>query len=68
MGRGKLIVISRNANTGVAEKTDQPEEERRRINAFLESTRRGPLETLILQAEHRKRAGGWQVPEQGVGR
>jgi len=48
------LVISRNANTGVAEKTDQPEEERERINAFLEATRRGPLETLILQAEHRK--------------
>jgi UDP:flavonoid glycosyltransferase YjiC (YdhE family) len=48
------LVISRNANTGVVEKTEQPEEERERINAFLEATRRGALETLILQAEHRK--------------
>ncbi|UCF99102.1 MAG: glycosyltransferase family 1 protein [Spirochaetaceae bacterium] len=48
------LVISRNANTGVAENTEQPEEERERINAFLEATRRGPLETLMLQAEHRK--------------
>ena len=48
------LVISRNANTGVAEKTEQPKEERERINAFLEATREGPLETLILQAEHRK--------------
>jgi len=48
------LVISRNANTGVAEDTEQPEEERRRIKAFLDSTRQGPLETLILQAEHRK--------------
>jgi len=48
------LVISRNANTGVAERTEQPQEERERINAFLEATREGPLETLILQAEHRK--------------
>ena len=48
------LVISRNANTGIAEKTEQPQEEQERISAFLEATRRGPLETLILQAEHRK--------------
>jgi UDP:flavonoid glycosyltransferase YjiC (YdhE family) len=48
------LVISRNANTGIAEKTEQPKEEQERISAFLEATRRGALETLMLQAEHRK--------------
>jgi hypothetical protein len=48
------LVTSRNANTGIAEKTQQPKEEQERISAFLEATRRGPLETLIFQAEQRK--------------
>lgn len=46
--------INRNANTGVARTTNQPEEEKERLEAFLEATRAGAVETLLLQAEHRE--------------
>jgi UDP:flavonoid glycosyltransferase YjiC (YdhE family) len=48
------LTVNRNANTGVAQSTNQPEEERRRLEAFLESTKRGAVETLMLQSRDRR--------------
>jgi UDP:flavonoid glycosyltransferase YjiC (YdhE family) len=48
------LTINRNVNTGVAVKTRQPEKERERLNNFLESTRMGAIETLMLQACDRR--------------
>jgi MGT family glycosyltransferase len=47
--------VSRNANTGIASRTVQPAEEKRRLEAFLAATRRGGVETLLLQSAHRRR-------------
>jgi UDP:flavonoid glycosyltransferase YjiC (YdhE family) len=52
--RFRKIQTSANANTGLADTTRQPEEEQRRLLEFLESTKRGAIETLALQARHRK--------------
>jgi UDP:flavonoid glycosyltransferase YjiC (YdhE family) len=49
------LSVSRNANTGIAERTRQPRSERKRLQAFLAATRRGSVETLMLQAAHRRR-------------
>jgi UDP:flavonoid glycosyltransferase YjiC (YdhE family) len=57
MSRGvrfQRLVTSSNINTGIAQKTDQPEEERRRLDAFLEATKKGPIETLLVQTRDRK--------------
>jgi UDP:flavonoid glycosyltransferase YjiC (YdhE family) len=48
------LLVNRNANTGVAQSTQQPEEERKRLHDFLESTKRGAVETLMLQSRDRK--------------
>ncbi|TFG62785.1 MAG: glycosyl transferase, partial [Spirochaetales bacterium] len=48
------LEITRNANTGVAEKTEQPAEEAERIRAFIEATKRGALETLRFQNRNRQ--------------
>ena len=48
------LTISRNANIGSAGKTRQPREEQERLDAFLDATRAGAVETLLLQARHRK--------------
>jgi hypothetical protein len=49
------LQVNRNANTGIAQKTDQPDEEKDRLDEFLQSTYHGPVETLIVQSRHRKR-------------
>jgi hypothetical protein len=48
------IEINRNANTGIAVKTQQVKTETERIEAFIEATRSGPAATLMFQGEHRK--------------
>ncbi len=48
------IDISKNKNTGKAEKTIQPNSEQERLEEFFESTRKGAIETLITQSNHRK--------------
>ena len=46
--------ISRNANTGVAQQTDQAQSEAERLAAFFRATREGPIATLTLQSRHRR--------------
>ena len=56
-GRGLRFVelaISSNANIGAAGRTRQPRDEQERLEAFLDATRKGAVETLLLQARHRK--------------
>jgi len=48
------LLVNRNANTGVAQRTRQPKEEQKKLRRFLESTKRGAVETLILQSKDRK--------------
>lgn len=48
------LTISRNANIGSAGTTRQSLEEQKRLDAFLDATRAGAIETLVLQARHRK--------------
>ncbi len=48
------IDINANKNIGKAESTNQPDEERMRLEEFFDSTRKGPIETLITQSHHRK--------------
>ena len=53
-GMGFLdLRINRNANTGRATATAQGRTERRRLQEFLQSTHRGPIETLRTQNRHR---------------
>ncbi|MGY0019919.1 glycosyltransferase [Streptomyces sp. YJ-C3] len=52
--RFEELVVTRNANTGVAESTAQSAQEARRLSAFLEATRRGAVSALITQAAHRR--------------
>ncbi|MGW6542339.1 glycosyltransferase [Streptomyces massasporeus] len=48
------LTVTRNANTGVAERTDQAARETARLAEFLRATRGGPVETLLTQARHRR--------------
>ncbi|MET9390860.1 glycosyltransferase [Streptomyces sp. NPDC006624] len=48
------LTVTRNANTGVAERTDQAAREAARLGEFLTATRHGPVETLLTQARHRR--------------
>ncbi|MFF8675238.1 glycosyltransferase [Streptomyces sp. NPDC015242] len=48
------LTVTRNANTGVAERTDQTAREAARLGEFLAATRHGPVETLLTQARHRR--------------
>jgi UDP:flavonoid glycosyltransferase YjiC (YdhE family) len=48
------IEISRNANTGIVQKTEQEQAEAERLAAFVEATKLGPIATLTYQAHHRK--------------
>jgi UDP:flavonoid glycosyltransferase YjiC (YdhE family) len=48
------LLVNRNANTGIAQATDQPEQERRRLEAFLESTKRGAAAALLQQSRDRR--------------
>ncbi|KMO94496.1 glycosyltransferase [Streptomyces roseus] len=46
--------IGRNANTGIARRTLQGEDEARRLEEFLEATRAGAVPALLVQARHRR--------------
>ncbi|MEU9735937.1 glycosyltransferase [Streptomyces sp. NPDC048002] len=48
------LVVTRNANTGVAESTQQDAAEAARLDEFLDATRHGAVETLMTQARHRR--------------
>lgn len=48
------IDISKNKNIGKAEKTDQPDSEKKRLEEFFQATKKGAIETLITQSNHRK--------------
>ncbi|KES08740.1 UDP-glucuronosyl/UDP-glucosyltransferase [Streptomyces toyocaensis] len=48
------LTVTRNSNTGVAERTDQAAREAARLAEFLRATRRGPVDTLLTQARHRR--------------
>jgi MGT family glycosyltransferase len=48
------LTLTRNANAGVAQHTDQAKSEADRLTAFFEATYQGPIPTLRLQAEHRQ--------------
>jgi len=48
------IDISTNKNVGKAETTKQADTEKKRLEEFFESTKRGAVETLITQSLHRK--------------
>jgi len=48
------LQINRNANIGVAQRTDQDRSEAERQAAFFRATREGPIATLMLQSEHRR--------------
>ncbi|BFV60720.1 hypothetical protein KCMC57_up58240 [Kitasatospora sp. CMC57] len=47
------LTVTRNANTGVAERTSQAVSEAARLREFLEATREGAIPTLLTQARHR---------------
>jgi UDP:flavonoid glycosyltransferase YjiC (YdhE family) len=49
------LLVNRNANTGIAQRTDQPDEEKERLDEFFQSTYRGSVETLFVQSRHRKK-------------
>lgn len=49
------VVISQNANTGIAGKTHQAQEEQNRLEAFFQATHQGPEETLLIQSQHRRK-------------
>ena len=46
--------INRNANVGVAQQTQQAQEEKARLDAFFRATEDGPIATLMLQSRHRQ--------------
>ncbi|MFD9451768.1 glycosyltransferase [Streptomyces sp. NPDC059985] len=48
------LTVSRNANTGIARRTVQAEDEARRLEEFLEATRAGAVPALLAQARHRR--------------
>jgi hypothetical protein len=50
----RSLSLNRNSNRGNARSTSQGAEEHRRLEEFLESTRRGPVAALTTQARHRR--------------
>lgn len=60
------VSISKNRNTGKAEQTVQPESETKRLEEFFAATRKGAIDTLIVQSEHRK-ADMLVDPEEMIG-
>ncbi|MFF3013849.1 glycosyltransferase [Streptomyces sp. NPDC057939] len=48
------LTVSRNANTGIARRTVQADDEGRRLEEFLEATRAGAVPALLVQARHRR--------------
>jgi UDP:flavonoid glycosyltransferase YjiC (YdhE family) len=49
------LLVNRNANTGIAQQTQQPEEERTRLHSFLASTKRGAVAALLQQSMDRRK-------------
>ncbi|MEU3461242.1 glycosyltransferase [Streptomyces sp. NPDC006733] len=47
------LTVTRNANTGIAETTEQEHQEAARLREFLDATRAGPVPALLAQARHR---------------
>ncbi|WP_329493121.1 glycosyltransferase [Kitasatospora herbaricolor] len=47
------LTVTRNANHGIAEATEQDRAEARRLREFLDATHHGPIATLLTQARHR---------------
>ncbi len=54
------LVLGRGTNTGVIRPAEQEAEEARHLRAFFAATRRGPVPTLLLQAERRTDDLLWQ--------
>jgi zeaxanthin glucosyltransferase len=48
------LEINRNANTRIAQDTNQLKDEAERIEAFIDATKHGPVATLEFQALHRQ--------------
>ncbi|WP_372348554.1 nucleotide disphospho-sugar-binding domain-containing protein [Streptomyces sp. KL116D] len=48
------LAVTRNANTGVAEATEQDAVEAARLGEFFDATRRGAVAALTTQARHRR--------------
>ena len=48
------LAVSRNINTGIALRTRQTREQKRRLNDFLKATKRGAIETLMIQTRDRQ--------------
>lgn len=48
------LSVTRNANTGVAEATQQDAQEAARLREFLDATREGAVSALLAQARHRR--------------
>lgn len=48
------LETSRNANTGIAEKTRQNEKETQRLYEFFQATYQGAIPTLMVQTKHRR--------------
>ncbi|MGW4814977.1 glycosyltransferase [Kitasatospora cineracea] len=48
------LTVTRNANHGIAERTEQADGEARRLREFLDATRDGAVATLLTQARHRR--------------
>ncbi|MFJ6940458.1 glycosyltransferase [Streptomyces sp. NPDC101132] len=48
------LTVTRNANTGVAEATEQDAREAARLAEFLDATREGAVPALLAQARHRR--------------
>ncbi|MBD0738960.1 glycosyltransferase [Streptomyces sp. CBMA29] len=48
------LTVTRNANTGIAERTEQDTAEAARLTEFLDATRAGAVPALLAQARHRR--------------
>ncbi|WP_228471213.1 glycosyltransferase, partial [Streptomyces alkaliphilus] len=48
------LSVTRNANTGIAERTTQAAGEAARLTEFLDATRNGAVSALLAQARHRR--------------
>lgn len=48
------LTVTRNANTGIARRTVQGQDESRRLEEFLDATLAGAVPALLVQARHRR--------------
>ncbi|MFG2825457.1 glycosyltransferase [Kitasatospora sp. NPDC048365] len=48
------LTVTRNANNGIAERTEQAGSEAERLREFLDATREGAVAALLTQARHRR--------------